>query len=48
MNVMVAPAPTTVSAEVRPFVALVDVANVIVGPVLVCPVGPIAVSALVR
>ena len=39
------PEPVTVSDGVRPLNADVEVAMVIVAPVCVCPVGPIAVMA---
>jgi len=43
VNVSVSPEPTTVSADVMPFVADVDEAIVIVEPVCPWPVGPMVV-----
>ena len=43
LNVMVEPEPVTVKSD-----PAVEVANVTAGPVVVCPVGPTEVSAVVR
>ena len=48
VKVKVSPLPVIVSAEVMAFVVLVEVAKVTVGPSAVWPVGPIAVTAVVR
>lgn len=45
VKVRVSPEPVIVITDVMPFVALVEVASVVVGPSDVCPVGPIAVIA---
>ena len=44
---MVLPAAVIVVDAVNPWYAVVDVAKVTVGPVCVCPTGPIAVTAVV-